>query len=108
MRKIVSMCELHGVRTAFQEGGENDPVNQMAAYHIDISTPAFGIQEENHFPPIVHEMMPGAGQFVAAIFTAPITQALASTSTRNSQRSIRSDLACAVIHTEWIALWMDR
>jgi mannonate dehydratase len=62
MRKIVSMCELHGVRTAFQEGGDNDPVNQMAAYHIDISTPAFGIQEENHFPPIVHEMMPGSGQ----------------------------------------------
>ena len=37
-------------------------MNQMAAYHIDISTPAFGIQEENHFPPIVHEMMPGLGQ----------------------------------------------
>ncbi|HYZ86619.1 MAG TPA: enolase C-terminal domain-like protein, partial [Bryobacteraceae bacterium] len=27
MRKIVALCELHGVRTAFQEGGENDPVN---------------------------------------------------------------------------------
>ncbi len=62
MRKIVAMCELHGVRTAFQEGGENDPVNQMAAYHLDISTPAFGIQEENHFPESVHEMMPGMGQ----------------------------------------------
>ncbi len=62
MRKIVNMCELHGVRTAFQEGGENDPVNQMAAYHIDISSPAFGIQEENHFPAAVHEMMPGMGE----------------------------------------------
>lgn len=62
MRKIVAMCELHGVRTAFQEGGENDPVNQMAAYHLDISTPAFGIQEENHFPTVVHDMMPGIGQ----------------------------------------------
>jgi mannonate dehydratase len=47
------------VRTAFQEGGENDPVNQMASYHVDISSTAFGIQEENGFPPQVHEMMPG-------------------------------------------------
>lgn len=62
MRKIVNLCELNGVRTAFQEGGENDPVNQMAAYHIDISTPAFGIQEENHFPDRVKEILPGMGE----------------------------------------------
>ncbi|MDZ4796675.1 MAG: enolase C-terminal domain-like protein [Bryobacteraceae bacterium] len=62
MRKIVNLCELNGVRTAFQEGGENDPVNQMAAYHLDISTPAFGIQEENHFPERVREILPGMGE----------------------------------------------
>src|SRR5205823_14755481 len=62
MRKLVNLCEIFGVRTAFQEGGENDPVNQMAAYHLDISTSAFGIQEENHFPPAVHEMFPGMGE----------------------------------------------
>lgn len=62
IRKLVNLCETFGVRTAFQEGGENDPVNQMAAYHIDISTPAFGIQEENHFPPSVREMFPGMGE----------------------------------------------
>src|SRR4051794_14969880 len=49
-RKMVALCEANGVRTAFQEGGENDPVNQIAAYHVDISSSAFGIQEENHFP----------------------------------------------------------
>ena len=61
-KKIATLCEFFGVRTAFQEGGENDPVNQLAAYHVDISSPAFGIQEENGFPEPVHEMMPGAGR----------------------------------------------
>jgi mannonate dehydratase len=58
-KKIATLCEVFGVKTAFQEGGENDPVNQLAAYHVDLSSSAFGIQEENHFPPQVHEMMPG-------------------------------------------------
>jgi mannonate dehydratase len=34
----------------------------MASYHVDISSTAFGIQEENQFPPLVHEMMPGTAQ----------------------------------------------
>jgi len=61
-KKLATLCEFFGLRTAFQEGGDNDPVNQMASYHVDISTSAFGIQEENQFPPLVHEMMPGAAQ----------------------------------------------
>ena len=31
----------------------------LAAYHVDLSSTGFGIQEENHFPPSVHEMLPG-------------------------------------------------
>jgi mannonate dehydratase len=58
-RKLAAVCEAFGCRTAFQEGGDNDPINQLAAYHIDLSISSFGIQEENHFPPSVHEMMPG-------------------------------------------------
>ena len=58
-RKIASLCEMFGVRTAFQEGGDNDPVGLLSAYHLDLSTQAFGIQEENHFDPIVYELMPG-------------------------------------------------
>ncbi len=58
-KKIATLCEMFGVRTAFQEGGDNDPVGQLAAYHLDLSTMAFGIQEENHFLPVVYEMMPG-------------------------------------------------
>lgn len=61
-KKIATLCEVFGVKTAFQEGGDNDPVNQLAAYHVDISSPAFGIQEENHFPDSVREMMPGMGE----------------------------------------------
>ena len=62
VKKIATLCEIFGVRTAFQEGGDNDPVNQLASYHVDISSTAFGIQEENHFPPLVHEMLPGTAQ----------------------------------------------
>ncbi len=61
-RKIATLCEHFGVRTAWQEGGDNDPVNQLAAYHVDMSIPSFGIQEENSFPDVVHEMMPGAAR----------------------------------------------
>ena len=61
-KKIATMCEIFGLKTAWQEGGENDPVNQLASYHVDISSQAFGIQEENSFPPITHEMMPGTAE----------------------------------------------
>jgi mannonate dehydratase len=58
-RKIATLCETFGVRTAWQEGGDNDPVNFAAACHLDVSSSAFGIQEENHWPDMVHEMMHG-------------------------------------------------
>ncbi len=61
-RKVAALCETFGCRTAFQEGGDNDPVNQLAAYHVDLSISSFGIQEENHFPPQVHELLPGTAQ----------------------------------------------
>lgn len=61
-KRIAALCTEFGVRTAWQEGGENDPVNQLAAYHVDLTIPSFGIQEENHFPPYVHEMLPGTAE----------------------------------------------
>lgn len=48
-RKIAALAEAFGVRTAWQEGGENDPVNQAAAVHLDMAIWNFGIQEINHF-----------------------------------------------------------
>jgi len=61
-KKIAALCEDFGVRTAWQEGGDNDPVNQLAAYHVDLTIPSFGIQEENHFPAGVHDLLPGTAE----------------------------------------------
>lgn len=58
-KKIAAICEPFGVRTAWQEGGDNDPVNQAAAMHLDLATWNFGIQEENHFRPEELEAFPG-------------------------------------------------
>jgi mannonate dehydratase len=58
-RKIATLCEWFGVHTAWQEGGDNDPVNQMAAAHLDLTCWNFGIQEENHFRPEELEVFPG-------------------------------------------------
>lgn len=58
-RKIASLAEWYGAHTAFQEGGDNDPVNQMAAYHLDMAVWNLGIQEENHFRPEELEVFPG-------------------------------------------------
>ncbi len=59
LRKIANLCETFGVRTAWQEGGDNDPINFAAACHVDLSSSAFGVQEDNRWPDLVHEMLPG-------------------------------------------------
>jgi mannonate dehydratase len=58
-RKIAILAEWHGVHTAWQEGGDNDPVNQMAAVHLDMASWNFGIQEENDFKPEEKAIFPG-------------------------------------------------
>lgn len=61
-RKVAILAETFGVRTAWQEGGDHDPVNQIAAYHIDMASLSFGIQEDNRFAPSALEMFPGIGK----------------------------------------------
>ncbi|MCC6626753.1 MAG: mandelate racemase [Chloroflexi bacterium] len=58
-QKIAHLCEWYGVSTAWQEGGDNDPVNQAAAMHLDLASWSFGIQEENHFRPEELAAFPG-------------------------------------------------
>ena len=58
-RKIATLCEWFGIHTAWQEGGDNDPVNQIAAVHLDLVSWNFGIQEENHFRPEELAVFPG-------------------------------------------------
>ncbi|GAB6930301.1 D-galactonate dehydratase family protein [Paenibacillus sp. JCM 10914] len=64
-RKIAAVCEAFGVRTAWQEGGENDPVNQLAAVHLDMAIMSFGVQEINHFRAPEQEAFPGLAELVA-------------------------------------------
>jgi mannonate dehydratase len=59
-RKVATLCEWFGVQTAWQDGGDNDPVNQMAAMHVDLASTAFGIQEENNFRPEEYDLFTGA------------------------------------------------
>jgi mannonate dehydratase len=58
-RKIAAIAEAYGVKTAWQEGGDNDPVNQAAAMHLDMAIWNFGIQEDNMFRPEELEVFPG-------------------------------------------------
>ena len=62
LKKLSGLCEAFGVRTAFQQGGEPDPIHQMATYHVEISSPAFGVHEQCRFPELIHEMMPGTAE----------------------------------------------
>jgi mannonate dehydratase len=69
-RKVAALCEIFGVQTAWQEGGDNDPVNQMAAAHLDLASYSFGIQEENHFRPEELELFPGHAEQVGGYMYA--------------------------------------
>ncbi len=58
-QKIAHLCEWYGVNTAWQEGGNTDPVNLTASMHLDLACWNFGIQEENWFRPEELEAFPG-------------------------------------------------
>jgi mannonate dehydratase len=58
-QKIAHLCEWFGVQTAWQEGGNTDPVNRTAAMHLDLASWNFGIQEENDFRPEERDAFPG-------------------------------------------------
>jgi mannonate dehydratase len=58
-QKIAHLAEWFGVQTAWQEGGNTDPVNLTASMHLDLASWNFGIQEENHFSEEELEAFPG-------------------------------------------------
>lgn len=58
-RKIVALCELLGVRTAFHSPADVSPVGVAANLAVDISTPAFGYQESHTYNDATHEVFPG-------------------------------------------------
>ncbi len=44
-RKLATLCEAFGVRTAWHGPGDVSPVGHAANIHLDLATPNFGIQE---------------------------------------------------------------
>jgi mannonate dehydratase len=59
-RKLVAACELFGVRVAPHGPGDVSPVAQAANLALDISSPAFGVQEAARFREATLEVFPGA------------------------------------------------
>ncbi|MFR9722895.1 enolase C-terminal domain-like protein [Streptomyces sp. MS19] len=59
-RKLVAACEMFGVRTAPHGPGDVSPVGMAANVALDVSSPAFGVQEAARFTDATLEVFPGA------------------------------------------------
>jgi mannonate dehydratase len=58
-RKLVALCELTGVRTAWHGPGDVSPVGVAANIALDVTTPAFGIQEAHLYGETTQAVFPG-------------------------------------------------
>ncbi|HWM04624.1 MAG TPA: enolase C-terminal domain-like protein [Actinophytocola sp.] len=58
-RKLVALCELTGVRTAWHGPGDVSPVGVAANIALDVTTSAFGIQEAHLFNAATRSVFPG-------------------------------------------------
>ncbi|MGP4100661.1 enolase C-terminal domain-like protein [Nonomuraea sp. KM90] len=58
-RKLVAMCELTGVGTAWHAPADVSPVGAAANLALDVTTAAFQIQEGHVYPDAVLETFPG-------------------------------------------------
>jgi mannonate dehydratase len=58
-RKLASLAEFFGVRTAWHGPGDVSPVGHAANLHLDIASANFGIQEAYLFPERTTEVFPG-------------------------------------------------
>jgi mannonate dehydratase len=59
LRKIATVAEAFGVRTAFQGPTDSGPCAFAAMVHLDLAIPNFGIQERADFPDGVYEVFGG-------------------------------------------------
>jgi mannonate dehydratase len=64
-RKLADLCELSGVQTAWHAPADVSPVGAAANLALDLTSPAFGIQEGHVYPDVVHEIFPGAPRIEA-------------------------------------------
>lgn len=58
-KKLAVLSEAFGVRTAWHGPGDVSPIGHAANVHLDLSTPAFGIQEWCGFNDLAYELFPG-------------------------------------------------
>src|SRR5262245_39991644 len=58
-RKVASLCEWFGVRTAWHGPGDVSPVGHAANVHLDLAVPNFGIQEARDFTQAEQDTFPG-------------------------------------------------
>lgn len=58
-KKLASVCEAFGVRTAWHGPGDTSPVGHAADVHLDVSSWNFGIQEWAGFSDTIKEVFPG-------------------------------------------------
>ena len=58
-RKLATLADAFGIRTAWHGPGDVSPVGHAANVHLDVSSPNFGIQEWAGFSEAEQEMFPG-------------------------------------------------
>jgi mannonate dehydratase len=58
-RRLAAAAELVGVRTAWHAPGDTSPVGVAASVALDVTSPAFGIQECHIFDELTQEIFPG-------------------------------------------------
>ncbi|GGL79843.1 mandelate racemase [Microlunatus endophyticus] len=58
-RKLAELAELCGVRTAWHGPGDTSPIGAAANVALDVSSPAFGIQEGHVYNDATHQVFPG-------------------------------------------------
>lgn len=58
-KKLVSLCDITGVKTAWHGPPDLAPIGLVASLHLDISCMSFGIQEYSGLTELRREMFPG-------------------------------------------------
>ena len=58
-KKLGTLCEAFGIRTAWHGPGDVSPIGHAANVHLDVSSANFGIQEWSGFSEIEQEIFPG-------------------------------------------------
>ena len=69
-RKLADLCELSGVQTAWHAPADVSPIGAAANLALDLTSPAFGIQEGHVYPEAVHEIFPGTPVLARGYATA--------------------------------------